>query len=75
MAQGHLCRDNRLECEVCIRGKMTRKIFPKDSKRKSESLDLVHIDLCGPKRCESEGTAKYYLEFQVVPSTIYKIQK
>ena len=53
----------KLECEICLRGKMTRTPFPKKSERKTEILDIVHSDLCGPMRVESKGRAKYFMTF------------
>jgi hypothetical protein len=50
-------------CEVCCKGKMTRTSFPKSSDRKTNSLDIIHTDLCGPFRTESNGKAKYFVEF------------
>jgi len=50
-------------CEICLRGKLTRKPFPKISERKTEILDIVHTDLCGPMRTESNGKSKYFFTF------------
>ena len=50
-------------CEICIQGKMSRTSFPKNSNRKSEILDIIHTDVCGPMRVNSLGGAKYYVEF------------
>lgn len=52
-----------LKCEICLRGKMTRIPFPKRSERKSELLDLIHSDPCGPMRIQSAGKAKYFITF------------
>lgn len=52
-----------LKCDICCRGKMTRTPFPKQSERKSELLDLVHSDLCGPMRVQSAGGARYIITF------------
>lgn len=30
---------------------------------KSEILDIKHTDVCGPMRVESNGRARYYMEF------------
>ena len=38
------------KCEVCIRGKMTQKPFPKKSERKTKLLELIHSDICGPMK-------------------------
>ena len=42
---------------------MTQTTFPKMSKRRSQPLDLVHTDMCGPMHTESLGKAKYFNEF------------
>lgn len=51
------------ECDVCLKGKMTRKPFPKKSSRQSDLLDIIHSDVCGPMRIPSIGDARYYVEF------------
>ena len=56
------CRED-LKSEICLRRNMTRTPFPKRSERKSELLDLVHSDLCGPMRIQSAGKAKYLITF------------
>lgn len=36
-------------CQTCIKGKLSRNVFPKNSKQKCDQiLDLVHSDVCGP---------------------------
>lgn len=55
--------ESKLECEICIRGKMTRTPFPKRSDRKTEILDIIHSDICGPMRIESKSGAKYFMTF------------
>ena len=37
-------------CEVCQFGKQTRLPFPKQAKRATQKLQLVHSDICGPQR-------------------------
>jgi hypothetical protein len=49
-------------CEVYCKGKMTRTPFPKSSDRKTNSLDIIHTDLCGPFRTASNGKVKYFVE-------------
>jgi transposase InsO family protein len=53
----------KIDCEVCILGKMTRTPFPKNTDRKSELLEIVHSDVCGPMRIESNGNARYFVTF------------
>lgn len=54
---------NKFECEICIRGKMIRNSFPKTSERTTSALEIVHTDLCGPMRVESNNKAKYFITF------------
>lgn len=51
------------DCSICVEGKMARSPFPIKSVRSTNTLDLVHTDLCGPMRVESIGGAKYILQF------------
>lgn len=48
------CREYT-RCEICARGKMTRNPFPSKSERKTEFLEIIHSDVCGPMRNDSEG--------------------
>lgn len=50
-------------CEICIRGKMTKSPFPKKSERKSDILEIIHSDVCGPMRTESLGKSRYFVTF------------
>ena len=38
-------------------------MFPKNSERKTDLLDIIHSDVCGPMRVESLGKAKYFVTF------------
>ena len=50
------------ECEICLRGKLTRNKFPKSSSSRSkEILDLVHCDLCGPMQNTTPSGNRYFL--------------
>lgn len=50
------------QCEVCIKGKMTRKEFPKQStNRRNQVLDLVHTDICGPMQTPTPSGKLYFL--------------
>ncbi|KMQ86259.1 retrovirus-related gag-pol polyprotein [Lasius niger] len=55
--------DAKFTCDICLQGKMVRSPFPKKSERESEILEIVHSDICGPMRVESNGKAKYYVTF------------
>ena len=49
-------------CECCLKGKQSRKPFPKESKRKTKGiLELVHTDLCGPMPTKSHGGMRYIM--------------
>ena len=52
-----------LDCDICKKGKMTRAVFAKKTDRKSEILDIIHTDICGPMRINSLGGARYFVEF------------
>lgn len=56
------CSD-KLDCDICVHGKMIRTPFPKGSVRKTTSLEIIHSDLCGPMRVESNGKSKYFITF------------
>jgi len=51
--------EDDLTCEVCIRGKMTRSPFSKREPHDTDVLEVIHSDLCGPMRVESNGKARY----------------
>ena len=55
--------DRKFECEICQLVKMTKTTFPKRSERKTELLELIHSDLCGPMRVESKAKVKYFMTF------------
>mgnify|MGYP003740606461 FL=1 len=50
-------------CDYCLFGKHHRVSFNTSSKRKTELLDLVYSDVCGPIEVESIGGSKYFLTF------------
>ncbi|XP_075084694.1 uncharacterized protein LOC142167952 [Nicotiana tabacum] len=51
---------NHKVCDACVKGKQVRSSFkPKREVSTSKSLDLLHMDLCGPMRVESKGGKKY----------------
>ncbi|KAK2983644.1 hypothetical protein RJ640_023178 [Escallonia rubra] len=50
-------------CEGCVYGKQKRVCFRRDGKeRKTERLELVHTDVCGPTTVKSLGEDKEYME-------------
>ena len=51
-------------CENCIYGKHKRVIFLRVGKeKKSEKLELVHIDVWGPTQVSSLSVSRYYVTF------------
>jgi transposase InsO family protein len=51
-------------CEPCLKGKMTRKSFPKQSENKSTHiLDLIVSDVCGPMPVNSISGYRYFCTF------------
>ncbi|KAI3718322.1 hypothetical protein L6452_19187 [Arctium lappa] len=49
-------------CAACEKGKMKRSAHkPKPEPSTSSSLELIHMDLCGPMRTQSLGGKKYVL--------------
>lgn len=52
------------KCEVCIREKQARALFPKsEGESTKDLLEIVHSDVCGPMRTESYSGAKYFMTF------------
>ena len=49
-------------CECCIKGKMSRKPFPKEAQRRSKRIfDLIHTDVCGPMQTMTPGKKMYLI--------------
>lgn len=55
--------DKNFECEICHRGKMHQLPYKRSQTRESETLGLVHSDICGPISTPSIGGAKYFATF------------
>ncbi|GJU85517.1 retrotransposon protein, putative, ty1-copia subclass [Tanacetum coccineum] len=51
------------QCVSCLSGKMTRKLFPHRTKRETDLLALIHINVCGPVRHVSRQGASYFISF------------
>ena len=49
-------------CVVCLKGKMTVKTRNEKIDRCGSTLDLIHIDICGPLTTTLEGY-KYFITF------------
>lgn len=50
-------------CDACIMGKMFHAPYPTKSQRKTELLEIIHSDVCGPMSTESFGGSKYFITF------------
>ena len=51
-------------CELCVSGKIHRNPFPKSGReRATESLGIVHSDVCGKISSPSLGQAEYFVVF------------
>ncbi|GJV16648.1 retrotransposon protein, putative, ty1-copia subclass [Tanacetum coccineum] len=48
---------------VSVRGKMTRKSFPRHPERATDLLGIIHSDVCGPLRHVSKQGASYFITF------------
>lgn len=54
-----------MDCEGCILGKMHRKSFIKDDKKRAKYPgELVHVDLNGPMSVKSPSGARYFMLFK-----------
>lgn len=51
------------DCEMCLKGKMSRKPFPQKATPTEEVLDCIVSDLCGPMQVDSVGRKKYFATF------------
>ena len=50
-------------CDYCLFGKQHRVSFQATNGKKSNILDLVYSDICGPMDVKSMGGIKYFLTF------------
>ncbi|CAI7801629.1 unnamed protein product, partial [Closterium sp. NIES-54] len=50
-----------LPCASCVGGKLARHNFPEKGLDAKNTLDVVHIDLCGPFRVAAADGSLYYL--------------
>ena len=49
-------------CSSCLKGKKHREAFPSQaSRRATQVLELVHMDLCGPMQTVSLGGSLYFM--------------
>ena len=58
-------RNTKLDnCSHCLAGKQKRVSFNvHPPHRKSELLELVHSDVCGPMKVKTNGGALYFVTF------------
>ena len=52
--------DPNHKCEICVESKLTRTSF-QSIERSSESLELIHSDICDLKFIQTRGGKKYFL--------------
>ena len=52
--------DPNHKCEICVESKLTRTSF-QSIERCSESLELIHLDICDLKFIQKRGGQKYFL--------------
>jgi len=51
-------------CEACVQGKQTRKQFRDASDvQTTETLQLIHSDVCAPMSVDSLGNSRYFVTF------------
>jgi len=55
--------NEEMQCETCLKGKMTKLSFPINIQKSLDILEIIHSDVCGPMRQESLGRAKYFVTF------------
>lgn len=53
-----------VKCSICLKGKMSRPKFPKQSENRAKAvLDLIHSDVCGPMSTATPSGKRYILTF------------
>ena len=50
-------------CEPCLMGKMTKTPFSGTMERATDSLGIIHTDVCGPVSVDARGGYRYFLTF------------
>ncbi|CAI7857155.1 unnamed protein product [Closterium sp. NIES-53] len=50
-----------LPCASCVGGKLARHTFPDKGAEAENTLDVVHVDLCGPFRVAANDGSLYFL--------------
>ena len=60
----HNDSESKEACDGCMKGKQTRKSFPKESTTRAHKiLELIHTDVCGPMENKSLGGSRYFVTF------------
>ncbi|GBL87266.1 Retrovirus-related Pol polyprotein from transposon TNT 1-94 [Araneus ventricosus] len=54
---------SNFDCEICIKGKLTKSPFTNVHSRSNVKLKILHTDLCGPMKVRSIGNARYFITF------------
>ena len=49
--------------ESCLRGKMSKSPFNKKGECATETLELIHSDVCGPMSTHARGGYLYFVTF------------
>ncbi|KAA0059677.1 gag/pol protein [Cucumis melo var. makuwa] len=52
-----------LPCDSCLEGKMTKRSFTRKGLKAKTSLELVHLDFCGPMNVKARGEYEYFISF------------
>jgi len=52
-----------LQCEICLKEKMTTLPFPKSSPPCTELLKIIHSDVVGHIRVQSSNKARFFVTF------------
>ncbi|KAK4388246.1 Retrovirus-related Pol polyprotein from transposon TNT 1-94 [Sesamum angolense] len=55
--------DNLPAYESCLKGKMTRKPFVRQSTLANGLLNLIYTDICGPLNTQAKGGFSYFITF------------
>lgn len=50
-------------CEVCVKGKHSRKPFRDNKTISTNLLEIIHSDVCGPMPVNSYGGSRYFVTF------------
>jgi transposase InsO family protein len=56
------------DCEACIKGKLSKKPFPKKASPTKGNLDCISSDLCGPFQIETMGKKRYFMTLNDIHS-------